>query len=409
MSATYSLKDPQAGVPVKDQVATPIILTFHFHGQRMKLGVGESILPKDWNPAKRRPRATAIGAATTTKYLDRLAAKVTEIYRELRADFVTVTPDTLKAAVRRDIQTGGKKETLVQFFDRLIEEKKPTTKTGTLQVYQSAVKLLKGYAGAKDFNDITPAWFTKYQAYMENYRDKKITKGYAANYVAKNIAIIREVMTLAGKAGLHRNTAYRNDDYKKPHEDVDTIYLSMDELEAIYKAELTPAMSRIRDRFLIGCYSGLRFSDISRLTHDDIRDGMIYNRNTKTGTLVVIPLHRVITEIMARYPEGLPPSISNQKFNESIKIVCKDSGIKTPIVRTQTRGGKKITTTCEKWELVTTHTARRSAATNMKLAGIDDRAIMAITGHKTFPAFERYLRMSQEESALSIANHSYFK
>ena len=53
----------------------------------------------------------------------------------------------------------------------------------------------------------------------------------------------------------------------------------------------------------------------------------------------------------------------------------------------------------EKWEAVSSHTARRSAATNMFKAGIPSISIMKITGHKTETQFMKYIKVSKEENA----------
>jgi hypothetical protein len=62
-----------------------------------------------------------------------------------------------------------------------------------------------------------------------------------------------------------------------------------------------------------------------------------------------------------------------------------------------------------KWQLVSSHTARRSGATNMYLAKIPTFRIMLITGHKTEQAFFKYIRITSEENAVILANHPFFK
>ena len=410
MSIVYTLKDPQGSIPVKEQKVTPIICIYHFDGMRLKLGIGESILPKDWNPAKHRSRANAPESASLTKYMDRLEGKIREIYLQMKSDFQVITPESLRQAINRDLKNGGKKETLMQFFELFIEERKKTN-CKTIGVFNSVYGNLKKYTGAKNFNDITPEWFARYQTWMENHRSEEIPNGYSANYIGKNITIIREIMNLSRKAGLHRNEQYKNLDYKKPSEKVDSIYLTVDELMLMYNCDdkLTPSEIRVRDRFLIGAFSGLRFSDSATITAENIRNGLMFNRNIKTGTSVVIPVHKIIKDIMAKYPEGLPPGLSNQKSNDALKVIGDKAGIKTPVVRNQVRGGKVITTSLPKFNFITTHCGRRSFCTNAVLAGIPDQAVMLISGHKTAVSFQKYLKMTQEDSAISIKDHPFFQ
>ena len=104
-----------------------------------------------------------------------------------------------------------------------------------------------------------------------------------------------------------------------------------------------PHLDRVRDLFLVGCYTGLRFSDFSRLTPKNIADGFIEIKQSKTGGNVVIPVHSVIKRIIIKY-SGLPPTISNQKFNTFLKDVCKTvPSLQNVESKTTTKAGKKIT------------------------------------------------------------------
>lgn len=100
---------------------------------------------------------------------------------------------------------------------------------------------------------------------------------------------------------------------------------------------------------------------------------------------------------------------SQQNFNKIIKNVCKKAGITQKILVERTEGFKVVRKLVPKYQLVSTHTARRSGATNMYLAGIPPFRIMLITGHKTESAFYRYIRIQKEENAKDLQNHPFFK
>lgn len=70
--------------------------------------------------------------------------------------------------------------------------------------------------------------------------------------------------------------------------------------------------------------------------------------------------------------------------------------------------GEKKTYLVDKCDLVKTHTARRSGATNMYLTGIPTIAIMKITGHKTEKKFMKYIKITEEQTAMELMNHPYF-
>jgi integrase len=170
-------------------------------------------------------------------------------------------------------------------------------------------------------------------------------------------------------------------------------------------------LDKARDLFIIGCYTGLRFSDLNQISPDNfINNGtQLKVKTEKTGEFVVIPLHRTVKEIVQKYENSIPDVLSNQKMNEYIKEVAKLAELNERISISITKGGEKQSDVFEKWQLVTTHTARRSFATNMYLLDIPTISIMKITGHRTEKAFLLYIKITQEENANKLLNHPFFK
>ncbi|MBK8448693.1 MAG: tyrosine-type recombinase/integrase [Saprospiraceae bacterium] len=97
-----------------------------------------------------------------------------------------------------------------------------------------------------------------------------------------------------------------------------------------------------------------------------------------------------------------------QKVNDYIKEIAKVVGIDTPIKKNETIGGKDLISVYDKYRLITTHTARRTAATHMYQQGIDRKYIMAFTGHTTLASFEKYICMDFEEKAQAAADSKWF-
>jgi integrase len=100
----------------------------------------------------------------------------------------------------------------------------------------------------------------------------------------------------------------------------------------------------------------------------------------------------------------MPRYITNQKLNRYIKEACRAAGIVEQVVTVRISAGRRVEERHAKYELVTTHTARRSFATNEYLRAIregrDWRPIMAITGHKKESQFFDYIRITSEENAV---------
>jgi integrase len=158
----------------------------------------------------------------------------------------------------------------------------------------------------------------------------------------------------------------------------------------------------VRDLLIVGCWTGVRFSDISQITPDAIEDYIIYIKQSKTGGKVAIPVHDYVKAILDKYDGSLPPSISNQRFNEYLKEVVKKAKVKDIVHKAITKGGVTRSKSYSKWELVTTHTGRRSFATNNYLMGVPTLTIMAITGHKTESSFLKYIKVTPTEHAEKI-------
>jgi integrase len=192
------------------------------------------------------------------------------------------------------------------------------------------------------------------------------------------------------------------------------LYLTEGEIKELEALDLSQnkRLDNVRDLFLIGCYTGLRYSDYSILKPQQIKDGFIETIQLKTGDSIVMPIHPTVERILSKHNGQLPRSLCNQKTNDYLKEIgqTKPKGKDEPLLnetvsKTLTKGSVKLTQTFKKWELLTTHTARRSFATNEYLAGTPTVTRMAITGHKTEKSFLRYIKLTPNEHAKLLKLH----
>ena len=120
-------------------------------------------------------------------------------------------------------------------------------------------------------------------------------------------------------------------------------------------------------------------------------------------------MHKRVREILKKY-QWRPPQIQcNQATNRMLKKLCEQAGITALKTCTETVGGKRVERTFRKCDKVTTHTGRRSFATNDFIADLPPLKIMAMTGHKTETSFMKYIRISKEENAQLIQDHKFFE
>ena len=90
--------------------------------------------------------------------------------------------------------------------------------------------------------------------------------------------------------------------------------------------------------------------------------------------------------------------------------IYKKMGFNEKVTFTRTVGHNVVTETYEMWEIISSHTARRSAATNMYNSGrMKTLQIMLITGHTTEKNFFRYIKIGREENAKNISTDLFFR
>jgi integrase len=156
------------------------------------------------------------------------------------------------------------------------------------------------------------------------------------------------------------------------------------------------ALEQTRDAFLFRCFCGIRFSDYLKLTKDKISNGKMTLISQKTGTIISLPLSKLAIEILVRH-DFTPPKMHNQNENENLKLLCRIAGFTENVTLTYNRGGKKHEEIRERWELVTTHTARKTFITNCLRAGIEPYLVMEMAGIKKEATFKRYIQVSNKD------------
>jgi integrase len=250
-----------------------------------------------------------------------------------------------------------------------------------------------------NFEDITLKFYTDFTNFLQD-------KGYTVNTIGHKFQTLKAWLNDATEKNINTNFQYRSKKFKIVSEESQNVYLSENELMQMYNFnDMSDSLIRVRDLFLIGAYTGLRFSDFTSITADNIKDGKLYIEQQKTGKPVTIWLRPIFWEIWNKYDGQLPKVISNTKFNKYLKKACKLAGIDGNEEKKITKGGVRLTDTYKKYELVTSHTARRSFATNLYLDGVPSLTIMEITGHKTETSFKKYIKVSGEQHAGLMQTH----
>lgn len=401
---------------LKSTNAQIIYLVYRFgRNDKLVYSTGLKIEPKYWNEKKNRVRdmIEVLEKDTINNRLNELQTLTEAFITKETAQAKEVTKDTLRMFLDNTINPPkNNTDTLHGFISDFIEKanKRVWGRTGkivgqkTQLGYKRTLKYLELYEQqAKqvfDFKDLGVDFYNRYTAFLQSF-------GLSVNTIGREIKTLRTILNEAKTKGKELNKEFINGCFIVTKEESESIYLNEKELDLLYKYDFTnnTKLDKVRDLFLVGAWTGLRFSDFTRITNDNISNGFIHIEQQKTGKSVSIPLHPIVLEIWNKYNQSIPRTISNQKFNDYIKEVCKLAGIEDYEHKAITKGGVRRSQRFRKWELVSSHTARRSFATNLFLSGFPALSIMQITGHKTEAAFMKYIKVTPEQHAKLLQTH----
>lgn len=408
-----------------------IYLQFKFDGHRLRYYLQQPVDPKRWNGKKQRVKdadaKTTDGRYRINDLLNTIAQVTIDAYHKEAANG-TPTPALLKKHLDAFINQHHEAETIeaarptfMQLVDRYVKGEIKTMKghdkgndkaPNTLKSYQTTKGHLEAYQTryktTLDFDNITLDWYMKFTTYLKNQK-------LSPNSIGKNIKNVKAFMQMANKLTFEidgKKYPYTtNKEYLEfgvHNKQGDDPYLSETEIMNFYNFDLSEnkRLEAVRDLFVFGCWVGLRYSDYSNVRPQNIVDvdgeKFIHIKTKKTGGTVYIPCNAVVLDIFNRYqnnPNKLPRTISGQKFNEYIKQAAQMAGL------TET-GRKPSAPDLPLYECISSHTARRSFATNYYLDGFPTIDLMKITGHSTEKSFLGYIRVTQLQAAKRMAEHN---
>lgn len=293
----------------------------------------------------------------------------------------------------------------VDFIEKTTKKKERRMKKSYMRNYKTLIKILNNFSNDNNAilytESINEDFLDDFIVYMESLQARK-------TYIKTLLSLIKAMVRKAANYGYAVDASY--DEVDLDDEEIPSIYLSLNDISRIYYYQgLTKKQERIRDLFIVGCLTALRYSDLSTLEKENFSEKFITKITKKTGVRVIIPLHDFVKDIYKKYNGNLP-KVCVQHFNRYIKMICKKIGLTEPVYQTYTKGGEIITETKERWQLISSHTARRSGATNLYNTGrLRIQDLMQITGHKTEKSFMRYIKVTKEEMANQVAGDNYFK
>ena len=243
----------------------------------------------------------------------------------------------------------------------------------------------------------------------EDEEEKAVQVGLNNTTIKKKLEYLTWFLRWARDVGYPVNPAFKTFKPTLKQTQKPIIYLSKEELQRVKNLDLSGSkLEPVRDIFLFCCFSSLRHSDADNLRRSDIKGDHMDVTTIKTGDRVSIELNDITKAILEKYKD-VPfkdnkalPSFTNQAMNRSLKELCQLAEINDPIRITTYKGNVRHDDVCPKWELVGTHTGRRTFIVQALSMGISPNIVMKWTGHSDFKAMKPYIDIVDSINAQSM-------
>jgi integrase len=316
-----------------------------------------------------------------------------------------ITPETaafrddFNRALKRDAKSVRPRGAFFDVFDEFVSMSviNRSWSTRTQQKFAGLRNLLLRLSPDVKFSDID-------EQYMNNLVEYLLIRDYRNVTILKFVENMRSFLRWAADRNYYEGSEHEH--YHPRLKGIDpasreVIYLEVEELMHLYSIDLPPTLARVRDVFCFCCFTGLRYSDVSALKRTDIVAGSIRIVTEKTAEALTIELNQYARAILEKYIDAsLPggaalPVLSNQKMNDYLKEVGKIAGLTSPVTKTYYVGNERRGQVYEKWQVLTTHCARRTFVVSALSLGIPAEVVMRWTGHSDFEAMKPYVKITE--------------
>lgn len=417
ISLHFNLRSPKTDKP------TPIYAVVRINRAQIKIPTNVRVYPSHWDKKKEQALISS-SLGHTDNQNNRTTNRKLSAMRLVFADFLQYIIDNEVAesafvSILKDkfnVKTNMKKKVKNALLElgRLIEEQPMSEDSRrqyrcTLKSFEDFITETKGtriigwdeftYALIIDYRD----WFSRK---VEVHRITKERVRLEDNTVAAKMNFLYTILTYAERKDLidlqkTKICKLKSIKFKKTKCEENQIYLSDEDVNRLFNLQLEGIEKQVRDLFIFQIEVGQRYSDINGLVVEE-RSKDIVIIQKKSRKRIDIQLTDTAFEIISRYDFHLP-TIPNQKCNKLLKEIAKKAKITAKMEICETRGGEQYRYKAEAWQLIGTHTARRSFVSNCLLNRIDGEIIKKQTGHSTNSAFTRYNRIASKEASKIIA------
>ena len=407
----------------------PILVDFKFNDTRIIYPIGFRIDFDKWNEKEQRVKRNnfnkdLVSFSVINERIDLITLSLPTAYKKAIEDKVVLSKELFFNVLRNIInpekitlQNTIQEKSVNYYFQLFIDSEllAKNWRDGTKKKIETLKKHLFEYNSNLQFKDITSDFLLNLIKHLTN--DLKLNN----TTVKKAIVDFKWFLNWAtDEKGYNTNLEYKKFKYK--FEGTNTsdyqqniIFLTWDELQHLYNFDFSDnkRLDQIRDAYCFCCFTSLRYSDVTNLKKHNIKIDEAGNYyldflTVKTNDKLTITLNKYALAIWNKYKDielkdnRLFPVPTNQKYNEYLKEVARIAGFKSKETLIEFRGNKRIEQTFEKWELITTHTARKTFIINALNLEIQPDVIRKWTGHKDHKTLELYIKISEDMKEKSM-------
>ncbi len=371
----YSLVFNRKGKLTKDNKGIISICAYQ-SGKRKYFSTSIKVKAEEWDKKRQRIKPNISNYVKLNNLLNEMVAKLEDYELSRLEKGKSVSLDELSEVLNPNFS----KDDFLLFFDKVVSENKSIT-LGTKKVYHTTYKHLQGFKSSIRFSDLDYRFLID----LENYlRDKGINPNTLSKYMKVLKAVVNKAINY-DFIDVNKNPFLR---YTMKSAPTSRTHLEPSEIERIEKltfSEDKKGLEKIRDMYLFAVYSGLRFSDVTRLGEHNIKDieGKIYIvlKMEKTKEDLRLPIYMLFNgkpiNLLKKHTREnrclFFDDFTNQYVNRELKKIAVLAGIK----------GKNLTF----------HTARHTTATYLMYKGVSMAVVQKILGHTKITTTQIYAKV----------------
>lgn len=389
-------KDKKSGQVISENV--PILLFYSYGKGRLQYYTGLRVDAKKWDAIGMKVKKNHSEAAEINQELNKLRAKVEELHKKAKVLGNRLTHEYFKEYLSGRRKEANNSEVIWPYYEEYLKALKVTHTEKSVTNHTQTKKTLEWFCEDRKwkltFQSVDSLFWQEFKDWC--YNDMHYFNNYTGTHINKFKAFLNWAVEVKGYS---TNIEFRKQ--YKMYENTEIIYLTFDEVIHFLNFPLsTEILRNTRDNYCLGCFTGLRYSDISRLLPENIFPDKIMYRVVKTKEPNLIPLnqysHLILERNKGKHPSKSMPYVSQMKVNEHLRDAMKEAGLTRMVQVIRFRGAERHEGSQPLWQAARFHTSKKTFVTNFLERGGSILTAMAITGNKSFSVMKRYYKIADK-------------